>query len=131
MTFRNRLLLGMALIMAAFIAAIVVANSGLRSTSARFGSFLDGIGSLQQSYQEMYSQGLQMGQALRNIVLDPSNPKAFENLEKARKLALPQNPLTDSTRHWPASAPWSRPRLKLRQRCWQSSSPARSKMPSD
>ena len=85
MTFRNRLLLGMALIMAAFIAAIVVANSGLRSTSARFGSFLDGIGSLQQSYQEMYSQGLQMGQALRNIVLDPSNPKAFENLEKARK----------------------------------------------
>jgi methyl-accepting chemotaxis protein len=85
MTFRNRLLLGMALIMAAFIAAVVVANSGLRSTSARFGSFLDGIGSLQQSYQEMYSQGLQMGQALRNIVLDPNNPKAFENLDKARK----------------------------------------------
>jgi methyl-accepting chemotaxis protein len=85
MSFRNRLLLGMALIMAAFIAAVVVANSGLRSTSARFGSFLDGIGALQQGYQEMYSQGLQMGQALRNIVLDPANPKAYENLEKARK----------------------------------------------
>ncbi|UCV23078.1 methyl-accepting chemotaxis protein [Ferribacterium limneticum] len=85
MSFRNRLLLGMALIMAAFIAAVIVANSGLRSTSARFGSFLDGIGALQHGYQDMYSQGLQMGQALRNIVLDPSNPKAFENLEKARK----------------------------------------------
>jgi len=85
MSFRNRLLLGMALIMAAFIAAVIVANSGLRSTSARFGSFLDGIGALQHGYQDMYSQGLQMGQALRNIVLDPSNPKAFDNLEKARK----------------------------------------------
>ena len=85
MSFRNRLLLGMALIMAAFIAAVVVANSGLRSTSARFGSFLDGIGALQHGYQDMYSQGLQMGQAIRNIVLDPSNPKAFDNLEKARK----------------------------------------------
>ena len=85
MSFRNRLLLGMTLIMAAFIAAVVVANSGLRSTSARFGNFLDGIGALQQGYQEMYSQGLQMGQALRNIVLDPANPKAYENLEKARK----------------------------------------------
>jgi methyl-accepting chemotaxis protein len=85
MSFRNRLLLGMALIMAAFIAAVIVANSGLRSTSARFGSFLDGIGTLQHGYQGMYSQGLQMGQALRNIVLDPANPKAFDNLEKARK----------------------------------------------
>ena len=85
MSFRNRLLLGNALIIAVFVAAVVVANNGLRSTAERFGSFLDGIGSLQQNYQEMYSQGLQMGQALRNIVLDPANPKAYENLDKARK----------------------------------------------
>ncbi|HLO64573.1 MAG TPA: methyl-accepting chemotaxis protein [Azonexus sp.] len=85
MGFRNRLLLGIALILAAFTAAVVVANSGLRSTAASFGAFLDGIGTVQQSYQEMYSQGLQMGQALRNIVLDPANPKAYENLDKARK----------------------------------------------
>jgi methyl-accepting chemotaxis protein len=85
MSFRNRLLLGMALIMAAFLAAIVVAFSGLRSTSAQFGTFLDGVGTLHQSYSDMYAQGLQMGQALRNIVLDPANPKAFQNLEKARK----------------------------------------------
>ncbi len=85
MSFRNRLLLGMTLIMAAFITAIVVAYGGLRSSSAQFGAFLDGVGSLNQGYREMYAQGLQMGQALRNIVLDPANPKAFENLEKARK----------------------------------------------
>jgi methyl-accepting chemotaxis protein len=75
----------MALIMAAFVAAIAVSYSGLRATSAQFGSFLDGVGSLHSSYQDMYAQGLQMGQALRNIVLDPANPKAHQNLEKARK----------------------------------------------
>jgi methyl-accepting chemotaxis protein len=31
----------------------------------------------------MYAQGLQMGQALRNMVLDPANPKARENLTAA------------------------------------------------
>lgn len=85
MSFRNRLLLGMALIMAAFIAAIAVAYGGLRSTSTNFGRFLDGVGTLNQSYRDMYAQGLQMGQALRNIALDPANPKAYQNLEKARK----------------------------------------------
>ena len=85
MSFRNRLLLGMALIMAAFMAAIAVAYSGLRSTSTQFGNFLDGAGTLQQNYADMYAQGLQMGQALRNIVLDPANPKAYQNLDKARK----------------------------------------------
>ena len=85
MSFRNRLLLGMALIMAALLAAIAFAYGGLRNTSSRFVDYLDGIGTLNQSYREMYAQGLQMGQALRNIVLDPENPKAFQNLEKARK----------------------------------------------
>ena len=85
MSFRNRLLLGMALIMAAFITAIAVAYGGLRTTSSRFGNFLDGVGALHQDYREMYAQGLQMGQALRNIVLDPENPKAFSNLDKARQ----------------------------------------------
>jgi hypothetical protein len=32
----------------------------------------------------MYAQGLQMGQALRNMVLDPANPKARENLNAAQ-----------------------------------------------
>jgi methyl-accepting chemotaxis protein len=85
MSFRNRLLLGMALIMAAFIAAIAVSYSGLRSTASQFGTYIDGVGTLNQNYREMYAQGLQMGQALRNIVLDPANPKAYQNLEKARK----------------------------------------------
>ncbi|MEF8699776.1 MAG: methyl-accepting chemotaxis protein [Candidatus Accumulibacter sp. UW26] len=85
MCFRTRLLLGMALIIVAFISAIAVAYGGLRTSATRFGTYLDGVATLQQGYSEMYAQGLQMGQALRNIVLDPANPKAYENLEKARK----------------------------------------------
>jgi methyl-accepting chemotaxis protein len=85
MNFRNRLLVGMALIMVAFIAAIAVAYFGLRSSATNFTEFLDGELALRQHYREMYTQGLQMGQATRNILLDPANPKAHENLEKARK----------------------------------------------
>mgnify|MGYP000163742837 FL=1 len=84
MNFRTRLLLGMGLIIAAFAAAIVVAYSGLRSSAGSFNEFLDGVGALRQDYSEMYAQGLQMGQALRNITLDPENPKAYTNLDKAR-----------------------------------------------
>ncbi len=85
MSFRNRLLIGMALIMVAFLAAIAVAYLGLRSSTTSFAKFLDGELAIHQHYREMYTQGLQMGQATRNILLDPANPKAFENLEKARK----------------------------------------------
>lgn len=85
MNFRNRLLVGMALIIAAFVAAIAVAYVGLRSSTTGFNAFIDGELALHQHYREMYTQGLQMGQALRNILLDPANPKAYDNLEKARK----------------------------------------------
>lgn len=85
MGFRNRLLLGISLIIVAFVAAILVAYSGLRATSDSFGQFLDGTGALQKNYSEMYAQGLQMGQALRNITLDPENPRAYKNLDKARE----------------------------------------------
>lgn len=85
MSFRNRLFIGMALIMAAYIAAILVAYTGLRSTAGSFGEFLDGTGNMRQHYREMYAQGLQMGQALRNITLDPANPRAYTNLDKARE----------------------------------------------
>lgn len=36
-------------------------------------------------YTQLYANGLQTGQAIRNIVLDPSNPKAFQNYEAAKK----------------------------------------------
>ncbi len=33
----------------------------------------------------MYAQGLQMGQALRNVVLSPANDISYKNLAKAQK----------------------------------------------
>lgn len=35
--------------------------------------------------QDLYAQGLQTGQAIRNIILDPGNPQAYKNLEAAEK----------------------------------------------
>jgi PAS domain S-box-containing protein len=37
------------------------------------------------AFNGMYAQGLQMGQALRNILLDPENPKAYDNLKAASR----------------------------------------------
>jgi PAS domain S-box-containing protein len=34
-------------------------------------------------FYNMYAQGLQMGQALRNVMLDPDNPKAYDNYRNA------------------------------------------------
>ena len=46
-------------------------------------SFIDEKIALSQSATSSYAFGLQMGQALRNCLLDPSNKKAFENFTTA------------------------------------------------
>lgn len=69
------------------IGAIAIGSSwfGMQEAQRRFTGFVDHEQRLLDSYSEMYAQGLQMGQALRNIVLDPANRKAYENLEQARR----------------------------------------------
>lgn len=37
------------------------------------------------AYGDIYAQGLQTGQAIRNIILDPENPRAHDNLAAAEK----------------------------------------------
>ncbi len=39
---------------------------------------------IETALTDMYAQGLQMGQAMRNIVIDPENPTAYQNLETAQ-----------------------------------------------
>ncbi|HZW25412.1 MAG TPA: methyl-accepting chemotaxis protein [Gallionella sp.] len=48
-------------------------------------SFVDEKIALNRSATASYAHGLQMGQALRNILLDPANRKAYDNLAAARK----------------------------------------------
>jgi len=78
-----RLIGAMALVFALFIGAIAVALFGMHSLKARFAGFIDRDQALILAVSEMYAQGLQMEQALRNIVLDPANKQAFKNQEKA------------------------------------------------
>ncbi|MDM4765664.1 methyl-accepting chemotaxis protein [Pelomonas sp. SE-A7] len=63
-------------------AAVALGTSGLESRLADYFSRQDALAS---EVAEMYAQGLQMGQALRNIALDPANKKGYENLENAAK----------------------------------------------
>ena len=63
----------------------IVALLALNGVANRFASFVDTDQARQLAYQQMYAQGLQTGQALRNIILDASNPKAYANLDAAQQ----------------------------------------------
>ena len=58
---------------------------GMKTTETRLQSFITMDVAASQAVNDLYSQGLQMEQALRNIILDPSNRKAIDNLEQAKK----------------------------------------------
>jgi methyl-accepting chemotaxis protein len=47
--------------------------------------FVDEKIALSRTASTTYAQGLQMGQALRNILLDPANKKAYENFDGANE----------------------------------------------
>ena len=81
----TKLWFGIGIIFCCSALAIGAMWLGMRHIQSRFASFIERDQTLAESYSGMYAQGLQMGQALRNIILDPSNPKAYDNLEQARK----------------------------------------------
>jgi methyl-accepting chemotaxis protein len=87
-----------------FGAAVAMALWGLRQSSAHFEHYLAQDQLLAQSLSDMYAQGLQTGQAMRNIVLDPANGKAYANLKDADKafadaMAVAQTASQDSDFH--------------------------------
>ena len=67
-----------------FLLALVASIGSLISTRSDFDRYINSEQAVERGLSEMYAQGLQMGQALRNIVLDPGNPKALENLKAAQ-----------------------------------------------
>jgi methyl-accepting chemotaxis protein len=60
-----------------------IAYLALRQTSNVFTGLVPQAEKMLVSAKDIYSQGLQQGQAIRNIILDPANPLAYENLDKA------------------------------------------------
>ena len=77
---------------AAFIVSMALAMLGAGITlfsqnalSERFSDYLKQDQARLLAYAEMYAQGLQTGQAIRNIILDPANSKAHKNLAAAER----------------------------------------------
>ena len=84
MNFNNRLVLAFVAPAILFISALSGSIWALARTQANFDSYLQTEQAVANGVREMYAQGLQMGQALRNILLDPANPKAYQNFDGAR-----------------------------------------------
>jgi methyl-accepting chemotaxis protein len=80
---RSQLQLLSGVSLALFSVAIAVALFALQASQTRFQEFVERDAARLAAFNEMYAQGLQSGQALRNIMLDPANRKAYENLDKA------------------------------------------------
>jgi methyl-accepting chemotaxis protein len=104
MKLKTRIIFSMGLVFLLFSVAISVALTGMESTKSRFERFLAHDLALAEAATNQYAQGLQLGQALRNIVIDPANKIAFQNLETAgnafkkanqQSLALAKNDLAD------------------------------------
>ncbi|MDO8698880.1 MAG: methyl-accepting chemotaxis protein [Rhodoferax sp.] len=67
-----------------FLLGLVSSTASLVTTRTEFDRYINAEQAVERGLSEMYAQGLQMGQALRNIVLDPGNSKALENLKAAQ-----------------------------------------------
>ncbi|CAM3967404.1 Methyl-accepting chemotaxis protein [Paracidovorax anthurii] len=85
MGFRSRLVLCFSIPALLFAAALGMGLWGLLRIQADFDRHMASAQKLSDSLSEMYAQGLQSGQALRNIVLDSANKQADGNLSASQK----------------------------------------------
>jgi len=81
---RTPLLVAVALSLTIMLAGGVVSLWTLGQVAGRFATFVDRDQARLQAYGGMYAQGLQTGQAIRNIILDPTNQRAYSNLDDAQ-----------------------------------------------
>ena len=83
MKFSAKLLLCAVVPAVLFIVGLAGSIGGLVHTKNQFSRYIQTEQRISAGFNEMYAQGLQMGQALRNAMLDPGNPKAYDNYTKA------------------------------------------------
>lgn len=86
MTVRGQLTLLAVVSCGLFVVALAGALWQMQAGGERLTGFIDNELAAERDVTQAYAQGLQMGQALRNILLDPGNKKAFDNLAQAKKL---------------------------------------------
>jgi methyl-accepting chemotaxis protein len=85
MKLKTKMLICMALVFFFFVAALGVALTGMQNAKNQFEHFIEEDQAVLLAATNMYAQGLQMGQALRNVVIDPNNKTGYKNLEDAGK----------------------------------------------
>ena len=85
LTIKVRLILLLLLNAVLFVAVVGGMLLQMEWNQVRLARFIDSDLALERNLGDAYSQGLQTGQALRNILLDPANPKGHANYEKARE----------------------------------------------
>ncbi|THF56552.1 methyl-accepting chemotaxis protein [Pseudothauera rhizosphaerae] len=81
---RTQLLFLVAITCGLFIAALAGSLWETRSSQQQLLDFIDTELATERDVTKAYAQGLQMGQALRNILLDPQNPQAYKNFDRAQ-----------------------------------------------
>ena len=67
-----------------FVIGLIGSIAALTQSQRAFDQYISSEQAVERGLTEMYAQGLQMGQAMRNILLDPKNPKAHDNLKAAQ-----------------------------------------------
>ena len=97
----RRLLLVMALVMVLLTGALVDSQRSAGRIEREYRDYIEQDVARRADFYNMYAQGLQMGQALRNVMLDPDNPKAYDNYKNAaanfEKAAAQAAKLDDAT----------------------------------
>jgi methyl-accepting chemotaxis protein len=84
MRFSSRLIFCTAAPAVLFVLALMSSLWGLTRTQSDFDAYLSSDQAVVTQLQELYAQGLQSGQAVRNIVLNPADQQAVQNLRGAR-----------------------------------------------
>ncbi len=79
----NRLALVLALVMVLLVGALFESHRSSGKIEDAYRSYIDQDVARRADFYNMYAQGLQMGQALRNVMLDPENPRAYDNYKNA------------------------------------------------
>ena len=87
MKFSARLTLSTVAPAVLFSTALVVSLVGMFRVEHTYAGLLAREERLASGASSLYAEGLQMGQALRNIALDPADAKAKDNLQKAADAA--------------------------------------------